>query len=84
MSYYYKKEAEWSSLALLIDRINMREGKPQIYGSQIRGSDDGTLVVYEIENPEYVNQRRQEVGLGRIEDYVAIWDLEWTIEQKEK
>lgn len=77
-------EAQWSSLAMLIDRINMREGKPQIYGSQIRGSDDGTLEVYEIENPEYVNQRRTEVGLGPIEDYVKIWNIEWTIEQKTK
>jgi len=77
-------EAQWSSLAMLIDRINMREGKPQIYGSQIRGNDDGTMEVYEIENPEYVNQRRAEVGLGPIEDYVKIWDIEWTIEQKTK
>lgn len=77
-------EAQWSSLAMLIDRINMREGKPQIYGSQIRGSNDGSLEVYEIENPEYVNQRRAEVGLGPIEDYVKIWNIEWTVEQKTK
>jgi len=77
-------EAQWSSLAMLIDRINMREGKPQIYGSQIRGSNDGSLEVYGIENPEYVNQRRAEVGLGPIEDYVKIWNIEWTVEQKTK
>lgn len=77
-------EAQWSSLALLIDRINMREGKPQIYGSQINGNSDGTFEVYQIENPEYVNQRRAEVGLGPIEDYVKIWNIEWTIEQKTK
>ena len=77
-------EAQWSSLAMLMDRINMREGKPQIYGSQIRGNGDGNFEVYEIENPEYVNQRRAEVGLGPIEDYVKIWDIEWTIEQKAK
>lgn len=77
-------EAQWSSLAMLIDRINMREGNPQIYGSQIKGSQDGSLEVYEIENPEYVNQRRAEVGLGPIEEYVKIWNIEWTVEQKTK
>lgn len=78
------REAEWSSLAMLKDRINMREGKAQIYGSQIRIDEDGSYMVYEIENPEFVNQRRVEVGLGPIEEYVQKWDIEWTIEQKIK
>jgi hypothetical protein len=77
-------EAQWSSLAMLIDRINMREGKPQIYGSQIKGNNEGKFEVYEIENPEYVNQRRTKVGLGPIEDYVKGWEIEWTLEQKNK
>lgn len=74
-------EARWSLLALLIDRINMGDGKPQIYGSQIQANDEGVYEVYEIENPQYVNQRRAEVGLGPIEEYVKYWDIEWTIEQ---
>lgn len=77
-------EADWSSLALLIDRINMREGKPQIYGSQIKINADGSHSVHEIIDPEYVNQRRAEVGLGSIQDYVGMWGIEWTIEQKTK
>lgn len=79
-----KGEAEWSSLAMLIDRINMREKKSQIYGSQIKKNEDGTHEVFEIEEPEYVNQRRAEVGLGPIEDYVQHWGIVWTIEQKLK
>lgn len=77
-------EAEWSSLAMLIDRINMREKKPQIYGSQVKKNQDGIYEVFEIEEPEYVNQRRAKVGLGPIEDYVQHWDIVWTIEQKLK
>ena len=77
-------EASWASLALLIDRIEMREGRPQVFGSQITGDGNGNLSVYEIKDPEYVNQRRKEVGLGPIEEYIKIWDLEWTVEQKEK
>lgn len=77
-------EAKWSSLALLIDRSNLDEGKLQIYGSQISKKDDGTLDTDDLFEPEYVNQRRKKVGLMPIEQYVSFWGLEWTIEQKEK
>ena len=77
-------ESSGSHLALLEDRIQMRNGKPQIYGSQITtDKETGEQVVYEVWEPEYVNQRRKEVGLGPIEDYVKRWGIEWTIEQKE-
>jgi hypothetical protein len=76
-------ESGGSHLALLEDRILMRNGKPQTYGSQITTDEKtGEQVVYEIKDPEYVNQRRKEVGLGPIEDYVKRWGIIWTIEQK--
>lgn len=78
-------ESRGSHLALLEDRIQMRNGKPQTYGSQITtDKETGKQVVYEIWEPEYVNQRRKEVGLGPIQDYVKRWGIEWMIEQKEK
>lgn len=77
-------EASWSSLALLIDRVNLRQGKEQIYGSQVYREDDGSFYVKDLKDPEYVNQRRAKVGLGPIQDYVGRWGVEWTIEQKEK
>lgn len=77
-------ESRGSHLALLEDRIQMRNGNPQTYGSQITtDKETGEQVVYEVRDPEYVNQRRKEVGLGPIEDYVKRWGIEWTIEQKE-
>lgn len=80
-----KGESRGSHLALLEDRILMRNGKPQTYGSQItRDEKTDKQIVYEIRDPEYVNQRRAEVGLGPIEDYVKRWNIEWTIEQKTK
>ena len=80
-----KGESSGSHLALLEDRIQMRNGKPQTYGSQITtDKETGEQVVYEIREPEYVNQRRKEVGLGPIEDYVKRRGIEWKIEQKEK
>ncbi len=80
-----KGESQGSHLALLEDRIQMRNEKPQTYGSQITVDEvTGEHIVYEIWEPEYVNQRRAEVGLGPIQDYVKRWGIEWTIEQKEK
>ena len=80
-----KGESQGNHLAMLEDRIQMRNGKPQVYGSQITTDPQtGQQVVYEIKDPEYVNQRRREVGLGPIQDYVKRWGIEWTVEQKER
>ncbi|GHN01567.1 hypothetical protein WSM22_30560 [Cytophagales bacterium WSM2-2] len=51
--------------ALMKDRILMDEGKPQLFGSQIK---NGKL--YDLEKPETVNERRREMGLEPIEDYL--------------
>ena len=56
--------------ALMKDRILMDEGKPQIFGSQIK---NGKL--YDLEAPETVNERRQEMGLEPIEDYLKRFDI---------
>lgn len=78
-------ESQGSQLALLEDRILMRNGQAQTYGSQIsRDEESGEQIVYEIRDPEYVNQRRKEVGLEPIEDYVKRWGIKWDIEQKTK
>ncbi len=56
--------------ALMKDRILMDEGKPQIFGSQIK---NGKL--YDLEEPETVNERRLEMGLEPIEDYLKRFDI---------
>jgi hypothetical protein len=56
--------------ALMKDRILMDEGKPQIFGSQIK---NGKL--YDLEEPETVNERRREMGLEPIEDYLKRFDI---------
>ena len=80
-----KGESSGSHLALTEDRIRIRNGEPQIYGSQITSDPEtGNSMLHDVFEPEYVNQRRKEVGLGPIEEYVKRFGLEWTIEQKEK
>ena len=58
--------------ALMKDRILMDEGKPQIYGSQIK---NGKL--YKLENPETVNERRKGMGMGTIEDYLKYFNIQF-------
>ncbi|OBW41977.1 hypothetical protein AB670_01628 [Chryseobacterium sp. MOF25P] len=58
--------------ALMKDRILMDEGKPQIYGSQIK---NGKL--YKVENPATVNKRRKEMGLEPIEDYLKYFNIQF-------
>jgi len=71
-----------SSLALLEDRIALRQGKKQIYGSQIgRDKETGEFFVSPLEDPDHVNERRAEVGLGTIEQYVSRWDITWDAEK---
>lgn len=78
-------ESSGSHLALLEDRIQMRNGEPQTYGSQITmDNESGEQMIYDIKDPEYVNQRRAKVGLDPLEEYVKRWGLTWTVEQKEK
>lgn len=64
-------EAAPSHWAYLVDRVRMRRGKPQLFGTQFRWSDEeGRMVLHPVENPEQLDERRAKVGLGPIEEYV--------------
>lgn len=78
-------KVQGSSLALLEDRVALRRGKKQIYGSQI-GRDNETQQYYvsPLEDPDNVDKRRTEVGLGPLEDYVSRWQIKWDVEQYKK
>ncbi|MEM6517302.1 MAG: DUF6624 domain-containing protein [Bacteroidota bacterium] len=77
--------ASASSLALLEDRVALRQGKRQIYGSQIgRDQESGEYYVSPLMEPEKVNERRAEVGLGTLEEYIANWDISWDVEKHKK
>jgi hypothetical protein len=63
-------EASLQNLAFLIDRVRVREGQPQVYGTQMTLAD-GAFVAAEIENPTQVDERRAAVGLGPLAEYTA-------------
>ena len=74
-------DAAAPDLALLEDRVALRQGEKQIYGSQIeRDPETGEYYVSPLIDPDNVDQRRAEVGLGPIQDYISNWGLTWDAE----
>lgn len=73
-----KGEADRDDAALLEDRILMREGKKQIYGTQIHFNEaTKTLELWPIEDEEGVDARRASVGLEPIAEYLKRYGLEY-------
>ena len=71
-----------SQLALMEDRTLMMDRKPQIYGSQVtKDSETGNWKIYNLENPESVDERRLTVGLGPLKDYVKRWNIDFNVKQ---
>lgn len=62
--------------ALLYDRLQIRRGLPQRYGSQIGFAEDGSKGLLPIETLEGIDATRAEVGLGPLDDYLARFELE--------
>ena len=42
--------------------------------------DTGEYFVSPIKNPKQVDQRRAEVGLGPLQEYISNWGLTWDVE----
>lgn len=63
-----KGNAKASDYAYLLDRVNMRQGKLQIYGSQISINANGIPYLYPIKDEPNVNERRKSIGLPPLEE----------------
>ncbi|MGB5554648.1 MAG: BT_3928 family protein [Flavobacteriaceae bacterium] len=69
-----KKELPYRLYAMMLDRQLMNEGKLQVYGTQARsnfmGGPDEVTIIWPIQNPETVNERRKVAGFDEtIEEY---------------
>jgi hypothetical protein len=66
-----QKEARRSDLAMLEDRILTREGKKQVYGTQLRlNQTTQRMELYPIEDEGNVDSRRAAAGLEPLEVYL--------------
>jgi len=65
-------------LALLEDRVLIKRGSKQIYGSQIQCDSTGkNCWILPIEDEINVDKRRAEVGLQPLAEYVKTWNIEY-------
>ncbi|WP_433834834.1 DUF6624 domain-containing protein [Flavobacterium anhuiense] len=80
-----KGNAKPSHLAYLEDRVALREGGKQIYGSQVYTNPSTKKnFVAPLEDPDNVDKRRAAVGLGPLADSVIKADIVWNVEEYKK
>ena len=66
-----KQNAKPSNYALLVDRVNLNTGKPQIYGTQVDYNIDiAQAFPKNLADSANVNERRKSIGLGPLEEYL--------------
>jgi hypothetical protein len=72
-------------LALLEDRVNLREGRKQRYGTQLKWDvRTNGYQLAPLDDPEHVDERRQAVGLSPLAVYLVQWGLSWDVERYKK
>jgi len=77
--------ADPGNLAYLEDRVALREGKKQIYGSQSsKNKKTNKICIAPMIDPDNVDKRRAEVGLGTMAEYAAKMNIEWNLEAYKK
>jgi hypothetical protein len=80
-----KGNAIANDLALLEDRIAITKGEGQIYGSQVGlDQETGEYYVLPLIDPDNVDKRRAEVGLGTIQDYLSNFGMTWDVDEYKK
>lgn len=69
-------ECEWQYVAYLTDRILVfKKGEKQKYGTQLRFNEESKLwEPFPIEDPDNVDERRKEIGLFPMEDYLKMYN----------
>ena len=74
-----------ADLALLEDRVALRRGTKQIYGSQVTEiTSTGEKYVMPLADPDNVDKRRNDVGLSPLKDYLALMGMTWDVEEYKK
>ena len=63
-----------SDIALLDDRINSNQGRPQKYGTQFKGFGKD-LAMAPVEDEAHLDERREKMGLPPIADYRCMLNL---------
>ena len=80
---FKKGEAQPLRYAKMRDRLLVEEGKKQLFGTQWK-FENADRVPYPILEPDYVDKRRSEIGLGPLSTYLMErFNIDWQVAQKE-
>ncbi len=77
-----KQDAQLQHYAYLLDRVRKNENLPQVYGTQW-DLIDGQFFLCPVEDPEGLNERRQEVGFGSIEEYLEQMKMSYHLDDSD-
>ena len=77
-----KNESRPVDLAYLEDRVKMRKGEKQLYGTQVSFNKTGVQEIWPIEDEKNVNTRRAKLGLGSMEEYAKHFGIEYKLPEK--
>jgi hypothetical protein len=72
-----------SSYAMLVDRVESDNYRPQVYGTQLVRLD-GSLEVFPVLNPDSLDIWRKSMNLVPMEKYLQIWNTPWNLEEYKK
>lgn len=64
-------DLSFEQYALLVDRVRLARGQPQLYGSQLT-IKDGVLEPLPVQNAGSLDQRRLTLGMGSEDDYLCL------------
>ena len=63
------------------DRMMRDFGKQQLYGSQLIKKDTSDIwTLYPVRQPQQLNERRKEMGMKPIEEYLESLQVDYTLE----
>lgn len=80
-----ENEANWESYALMYDRIQVNENKPQKYGSQVRFDEKkNSYELFPLVDESKVDEWRKEIGMSSLAEYVAHWNIKFNPALKSK
>lgn len=72
-----------TAIAMMKDRTLKDDGEAQVYGTQVvKNNTTGEWELYTLENPEFVNKRRVEIGFEPLQEYLNRWDITFSIPQQ--
>lgn len=63
------EEVEGKDKAYFTDRLLTFKGRPQIYGTQFKRTESGSMEPFPIDDPGNVDTRRKNIGLEPLEEY---------------